>query len=1458
VASNSITFKVKVEKDGSLKVVAKEAKSATKATDDLGKSTDTLTKKRDKFNKVEKGVGQTGLSSGKALSKMKQAIGGGSSGLVGAYAVLAANIFALTAAFGALQRAAQVKQLEAGLGAMGTASGTALKTLSNGLREATGHALNMEDAMRATALATSAGFDSSSIERLGDVARKASIALGRDTADSLNRLTKGAIKLEPELLDELGIMVRLDDATETYARGLGKTANQLTLFEKRQAFMNAVLEEGEAKFAAMAGVETNPYDRLAATFNDLTKALLNILNNVLIPIVGVFANSQAAMLGGMVMFARTIATSMVPALADLSGGYAESRQKAKESSEAQVKNLKNLTGGSKAVKDLQGAIASGTATQKDFDKALNGAQLSLQVNQEHLKNLTNESGDYSDAIERKNGMVRESQVALDATAESFYQHGKAALADGDAMAVNAAASGDFKGALSQLSEQFDGYNQNAEKAKKGTSGLTKAKITLGNAATKAALGVRVLGTAFLTAIPIIGQIIAAVGIAWSLFKKLMEMMKSDEQKEYEKKTKAASEAMKEYADSIDQVNNFMSGQESTITSVGQKYLALGNIIRGVQEHLKDLKPGEGTGWRMFSANVQPFREGLIEIMRASGKTKEELQAMAKEAGFSAKQVARLGNKDLNNMLETTAFNLGTFFAEELKKSVGPLEGLVIGFNDAKEAIDKFVSTNKLKTSVDDIITQFDNLNLTFEAASKPGQNQEDRLAILDAMPASLKKIIGYEKLRKQLTSGEIKDGDAFIKKLKAQSTIQNNALKGIQDEERLSKGKIAKAKSELQLLKNKNLEGDKWKEVLEQEKILQQEAVNSLENKLSKFKIANAANLEEAHIKEHIKNLEDEITNVKAHNTFINDELLKQEKEKLTLAENSLSVTQAAGAAEQKILDLIKSQRDAKETIAMNQIKGENRADHRRSGPVTAAQEYKSKFGGDEGEENTLQARIDIITKEFDIKKKIAQAEMKVLKARLDVLAREQAKAKGVSYEDYKKKDEDGLFKAIETLTKTEVDIAAAIDAQRDAAISSLREEASALLAKVKQEYLNPQGKDPQENVLIRQDAGAVLGKAQTEGTEDDTTTGQKGTKDQAKVSLKERFAEATAAMSPMMEQLKQLGPEGELIAAATEGALTVGSAWTGVAETFSNTKDKMQRTQAVLGAIGATLQAVQGIMNAQTNARVAAIDKEIEAEKRRDGKSKESIAKIKQMEAKKEAIKKKAFEQNKKIQMAMVVVNTAMAISSALAGAAASAAGTGPMAWATLPTFTKVMVGMMAVMGAAQLAIIAGTSYQGGGGSAGGGASVPSSISVGQRRDSVDISKSQNAGGELAYFRGAQGIGGPENFRKAFYGSRHRAAGGNMGYIVGEQGPELFMPDRPGTIVPADDTAAMTGGGGVVNFNINTIDATGVESVLEEQQGNIIGMLRQAANSYGEEFMEDIDESIYTSPVVSDGVSRR
>ena len=348
---------------------------------------------------------------------------------------------------------------------------------------------------------------------------------------------------------------------------------------------------------------------------------------------------------------------------------------------------------------------------------------------------------------------------------------------------------------------------------------------------------------------------------------------------------------------------------------------------------------------------------------------------------------------------------------------------------------------------------------------------------------------------------------------------------------------------------------------------------------------------------------------------------------------------------------------------------------------------------------------------------------------------------------------------------------------------------------------------------------------------------------------MRARVEGLKGVLEPTIEELKKLGPEGEVVAAVTAGGFAMTDAIMNVAKVFQETENGFKRSAAIFGAISATIGAISQIMNAASNARVAAIDREIAAEQKRDGKSKESLAKINALERKKEAQKKKAFEQNKKLQMAQIIANTAMGISAAMAGAATSAAGTGFLAFATLPLFSKIMVGLVAASGAAALAMLAGTSYSGGGSISStptGGS--PGSISVGQRRSSVDLAKSQSAGGELRYLRGNRGTGGPENFRPAFYGKKNRAMGGATGYVVGEQGPELFMPDRPGTIMPADDTAAMTGGSNVT-FNINAIDASGVEDVLTEQQGNIIGMLRQAANSYGQEFFEDVDETIYAAP---------
>ena len=103
--ANEVKLTLRVEDNGSLSIVASEADKAAASTEKLDKATKKTNKSRRDHQKIEKGVAGITSNTTKGFSKQAGAISGG---LVPAYAVLAANIFAITAAFGALQRAAQV------------------------------------------------------------------------------------------------------------------------------------------------------------------------------------------------------------------------------------------------------------------------------------------------------------------------------------------------------------------------------------------------------------------------------------------------------------------------------------------------------------------------------------------------------------------------------------------------------------------------------------------------------------------------------------------------------------------------------------------------------------------------------------------------------------------------------------------------------------------------------------------------------------------------------------------------------------------------------------------------------------------------------------------------------------------------------------------------------------------------------------------------------------------------------------------------------------------------------------------------------------------------------------------------------------------------------------------------------------------------------------------------------
>jgi hypothetical protein len=260
----------------------KGARSAAAATDNVTKSQTRL--------------GQTSASAGRQFSAQSQGLGG----LVSAYAGAAATTFAVTAAFTALQKAAQFDQIIQGTNTFSSAFGSSADQVISDIKRITRGQLSIVEAAQASNLALSAGFNVDQLTSLTDVATKASRALGRDLQDSFNRVVRGSAKLEPELLDELGIFTRIEPAVEKYAASLNKSASSLTNYERRQAFVNAVIDEGQRKFSVIdtsSETAAQAFSKLSATIVDTALQVGSVIAEVLAPLANYISGNLSATFG---------------------------------------------------------------------------------------------------------------------------------------------------------------------------------------------------------------------------------------------------------------------------------------------------------------------------------------------------------------------------------------------------------------------------------------------------------------------------------------------------------------------------------------------------------------------------------------------------------------------------------------------------------------------------------------------------------------------------------------------------------------------------------------------------------------------------------------------------------------------------------------------------------------------------------------------------------------------------------------------------------------------------------------------------------------------------------------------------------------------------------------------------------------------------------------------------------
>ena len=262
--------------------------------------------------RTARGVTEATGAASRDFAKQAQGLGG----LVHLYATFAANLFAVSAAFTALKNAADTTNMIKGLDQLGAASGRNLGQLSKEVVKMTDGAVSLREAMEATAKASSAGMSNASILKMAEGAKKASQALGMSMPDALSRLSRGITKLEPELLDELGIFVRVDKAAEDYARSIGKSTSSLTEFERRTAFAVAVQDQMIKKFGDIE-LAANPYDKLLSSLKDITQTGLELVNKVFGPIAKLLSESPTGLTAALLAVGVTLLKQAIPAISSV-------------------------------------------------------------------------------------------------------------------------------------------------------------------------------------------------------------------------------------------------------------------------------------------------------------------------------------------------------------------------------------------------------------------------------------------------------------------------------------------------------------------------------------------------------------------------------------------------------------------------------------------------------------------------------------------------------------------------------------------------------------------------------------------------------------------------------------------------------------------------------------------------------------------------------------------------------------------------------------------------------------------------------------------------------------------------------------------------------------------------------------------------------------------------------------
>ena len=231
--------------------LASKSKRAEKEVDDLGAAGEKAAKRlkgiQGVFTGLRKAISQGGFGRGVLGGFIGFAALGGANQLGGAIKDLVV---------GGVQAQARAEQLSISLDVLAKnffVSRSAMVATEVALKKFNFTTVQSREAIQ---LFTRAGASQKDVVTLVGVAMDAAARKGLNLSDAIGILAEGVAKAEPEILDNLGIIIKMSEVYDNFARSVGvSSGEQLTAAQRSRALVFALTEQAEkgGEFEAIAG-----------------------------------------------------------------------------------------------------------------------------------------------------------------------------------------------------------------------------------------------------------------------------------------------------------------------------------------------------------------------------------------------------------------------------------------------------------------------------------------------------------------------------------------------------------------------------------------------------------------------------------------------------------------------------------------------------------------------------------------------------------------------------------------------------------------------------------------------------------------------------------------------------------------------------------------------------------------------------------------------------------------------------------------------------------------------------------------------------------------------------------------------------------------------------------------------------------------------------------------------------